>query len=82
MTDSNQPYVLPAIRAGKDRRFCVQTTKEIVTPRRVVEPGQFLLIDPDASPTDENMVLADGSVVPWNGQPCIDGVVILVYAEM
>lgn len=82
MTKSNVGLVLSSAVGPLGAKFCVTATKEIVTPRRTIYPGQQLIIDPDIDPAIGKMVLCGNRCELWDGQEKIDGVVVLLTYEV
>lgn len=51
--------------------------QEIHTPRGMtIYPGDHVVIDPDIQPTDGDLAIIDGDLVPWAGQRNIQGVAV------
>ena len=59
----------------------VQTTKEITTAKgRHIGAGSVIVIDPNASPEENQMVLVGNSIVPWAAQKH-DGVAVKMMSD-
>ena len=63
-----------------DGMFFVTATRPIQTPRRQIDPGAHLLIDPAKRAADGSMVLRGNSVERWQGGD-YRGVVVAIYEE-
>ena len=58
--------------------FCLQATERIQTPRRVIQPGELLHIDPTIPPAEGRMVLVGDRLELWAGQDDARGVLVAV----
>ena len=60
-----------------------RVTQPIETPRRVIQPGQILCIDPSAPPTEGCMVMVGHCLEPWTGQADTLGVLtgVITYED-
>lgn len=67
------------VRAA-DGMFFVTATRPIQTPRRLINPGVHMLIDPAKRAVAGSMVLRGNSVERWDGAD-YRGVVVAIYEE-
>lgn len=79
MGNTTKPDTLTRATRGN---FFVMATKPIETPKRVIEPGTYILIQPDAKPVKGRLVLVGARLEPWNAQPDIRGVATMTYETM
>lgn len=56
--------------------FCLQATERIQTPRRVIQPGELLHIDPTIPPAEGRMVLVGDRLELWAGQDDVRGMLV------
>ena len=66
-----------------ERCYFVRALHDIEHPkakRKIIE-GQFVCIDPDATPEDGNWILCGKTLQPWEGQHGISGVATAVYTD-
>jgi SOS-response transcriptional repressor LexA len=61
--------------------FWVKITGSI-KDRCLVQPGEFLLIDPVAEPRHGQLVIVDDTIEPYTNQVSIGGVVVLAWGEV
>jgi len=58
-------------------QFLVEVMQEIHTPRGMtIYPGDYVVIDPHIRPTDGDLAIIDGDLIPWSGQKEIQGVAV------
>ena len=79
MTTANSTEQGCPVRAA-DGMFFVTATRPIESPRRLINPGAHMLIDPAKRAADGSMVLRGNSVERWQGGD-YRGVVVAIYEE-
>lgn len=68
-----------AVPSGK--QFILTVVDEIRMQRRTLYPGNFVLIDPEATPADGKMILVGDRLELWSGQSDISGVLIGTWID-
>ena len=58
--------------------FCLRATECIQTPRRVIQPGELLHIDPTIPPAKGRMVVVGDRLELWAGQDDVRGVLVAI----
>jgi len=79
MTIANTAEQGCPVRAA-DGMFFVTATRPIESPRRLINPGDHMLIDPAKRAAAGSMVLRGNSVELWEGGD-YRGVVVAIYEE-
>jgi len=61
--------------------FWVEVTQPLQSRKRLIQPGEFIAIDPNGTPTDGRLVLIGDRLEMWNGQDHVEGVAVLMSTE-
>lgn len=61
-------------------QFWVKITQPI-KERCLIQPGEFLLIDPRSNPLPGQLIVAGDVIEPYADQSIVDGVVVLVWGD-
>lgn len=61
--------------------FAVKALEPIQGRYRLIKPGDFILIDPDASGSDGKLVLVGSRLETWCGQQGVSGVATMTWSD-
>lgn len=62
-------------------KFAVKALEPIQGKYRLIEPGTFVLIDPDEPCVDGKLVLVGDRLEPWSGQRGVRGVATKIWSD-